>query len=835
MAADESTSQNEAARKHLLGEIRRRAEEAEMKRLEDEDKSRIRHDLSSSLNKSQPAPFQAVQPETPAASNRAAIEQKLLVIRERLTSALERGKADKAAEFLEELLRLAPDDADVPKYRARLVEVHAAASRPKEVTRPPEVRAPGGGEKRPEKKAEEKVEREARRKKIADMLDAGNALYQQEKYDRAAQYIAEVLNLDPLNEEANRLHTAIDKARLLDRQIQEEEEKRRAKERGRTSARMLTPPKAAEPEARPTDFWGASLGGPLSGAKLESDYDLLPEEKGPVGPPPLPLGERIAKRVSEVEIPVKPILTVAVVVILGVAAWYIYDAIRNSVAPALYSILILPASTGGDSSLSYISDGFTEELIGDLSLVPETRVIGPSTAFAFGASSAEPGRIARALGANYFLTWAVARDSDRIGIRLSFADTATGRPVWSQRVRIHPRELSSLQEDILRSMAGAMKIKLVAADGASLAHVVSGNEAAYDMYLRGRSLLRRGERFSPDEAIALFDGALRLDSTFLEAYSALAWAHMLSYETSAAMQQSHIAMTLGSVERGLTQGLRNSEIFRAWGLAEQFRGQYEKAQERFEQAVSMAPSDAEAQRRLALILAARGQIDAGIKAAQRSVTDDPGNIAAHMMLGQLFQFRALHTADDRDDYRAALRAYEQGMRLARDKSEFGSGLYADVLIHLQQSENALTILTDRVARERESYVDYYKLGRIQQSAGRPIPEWQASFVRARELLTVRLAAEPGDAVAQGYLALVHTRLGAFRDAVAAMNQAQALAPKDTDVLYLAARMYALQKDKAHAQEALGRALSRRYSLSGVLDLDFYNLYSEPEFLALLTR
>jgi tetratricopeptide (TPR) repeat protein len=467
--------------------------------------------------------------------------------------------------------------------------------------------------------------------------------------------------------------------------------------------------------------------------------------------------------------------------------------------------------------------------------VPEMRVIAPATAFAFGASGADPGRIARALGANFVLSWSLVRAGEQIGVQLSFTDTVSGKAIWSQKAQVHTRELSALQDDILRSLANSMEVKLTAADGSPLSHVVTNNETAYELYLRGRSLLRRGDRFVPEEAIALFDEALRLDSTFSEAYAASAWAHALAYETSPTMPPSHISMTLGNVEKGLTNGLRNSEIFRAWGLAEQFRGQFDKAIERFEQAVMVAPSDAEAQRRLALVLAARGKLEGAVKAAQRSVADDPGNIVAHTILGQLYQFRALHSTDDREDYRSALRAYEQGLRLARDKSDYGSGLYADVLVHLQQSDRALTLLVDRVARERESFVDYYKLGRVQQSAGKPIPEWQASFVRAREILTARLAAEPGDAVAEAYLALVHTRLGAFKDALAAMNRAMQLAPKDIDVLYLAARMYALQKDRSHAQDALLRALNRRFSLTGVLDLDFFNLYSEPGFLALLTR
>jgi tetratricopeptide (TPR) repeat protein len=95
--------------------------------------------------------------------------------------------------------------------------------------------------------------------------------------------------------------------------------------------------------------------------------------------------------------------------------------------------------------------------------------------------------------------------------------------------------------------------------------------------------------------------------------------------------------------------------------------------------------------------------------------------------------------------------------------------------------------------------------------------------------------QPDDAVAEAYLALVHTRLGAFKEAIAAIDRAQKLAPSDIEVLHLAARMYALQKDKAKALEFLHKALDRRFNISRILDLDYFNLYSEPDFVTVLTR
>jgi tetratricopeptide (TPR) repeat protein len=668
------------------------------------------------------------------------------------------------------------------------------------------------------------------RKKIADMLEAANSYYQQEKYDKALAYIGEVLSLDSSHEKATSLRAQIMKARDLEERIKMEEEEGRAKEHATgppvRPAREEAPPSSG----RPTDFWGASLS-----KKLESDYDLVPEEKGPVGPPPLPMGQRIAGRFSQIHIPLKPVLTIAAVVVLASAVWLVVDYIRNSVSPARYSVLVLPLKPGGDTSIAYVADGFAGDLMAELARMADIRVINPATSNAFGASIAPPGQIARALGANYVLSWSIGRAQENYDLLLSFADTLSAGSLWSPHFHVSARELSALRPEIVRGLAQGMHVKAVTAAGGPLYGAATNNEAAYDLYLRGRSLLSYGDTFAPEEALVLFDQAIHLDPEFAESHSAAAWAHILAYETSVEMQQSHIAQAISEVQRALSAGLRNSETFRAWGLAEESRGGYDNAINRFEQAVAISPSDAESQRRLAVAYAARGRIDESVKAAQRSESDDPGNIAAHTLLGQVEQFKAIHELDNRDDYRAALKAYEQGLRLARDKSDYGSGLYVEVLVHLEQIDRAMDLLLDRTARMRDSYVDFYKIGRVQQSAGTPIAEWQASFIRARDILTAHLATHGDDAVAQAYLALVYTRLGTFKEAVAAIARAQIVAPGDDDVLYLTSRMYALQKDKKLALEYLGKALTRRFSLGAILDMDYFNLHADPEFLATLKR
>jgi len=210
----------------------------------------------------------------------------------------------------------------------------------------------------------------------------------------------------------------------------------------------------------------------------------------------------------------------------------------------------------------------------------------------------------------------------------------------------------------------------------------------------------------------------------------------------------------------------------------------------------------------------------------RSVTDDPRNVDSYALLGMIYHLRG----EDQD----ALQELQQGLRYARDRSSYASEEYSDLLNYTHQPERAAEVLTDRVARTQH-YVDYYKLGRLYQSAGQPKQLWETPLKRAKKLLEETIVSRPLDAQAYSYLALVETRLGFFKNALEASTHARQLGPADLNVLYNTARMFALQADTTQALQYLGKAVDLRFRLSSIIDMDFSNLRSEPEFLQTVTR
>jgi hypothetical protein len=100
MASDEKNKPKKPDRKHLLEEIRRRAEQAELRRIEDEEQDVRKKKLADvpperTAHDSIPVPVPT--PDSPPPADQVARDQKLAVLRERLAIAIEGGPGSSGA------------------------------------------------------------------------------------------------------------------------------------------------------------------------------------------------------------------------------------------------------------------------------------------------------------------------------------------------------------------------------------------------------------------------------------------------------------------------------------------------------------------------------------------------------------------------------------------------------------------------------------------------------------------------------------------------------------------------------------------------------------------
>jgi serine/threonine protein kinase/tetratricopeptide (TPR) repeat protein len=173
----------------------------------------------------------------------------------------------------------------------------------------------------------------------------------------------------------------------------------------------------------------------------------------------------------------------------------------------------------------YLRDGVTEDIITELGRIGGVRVFPRSAVTQYRDKSVTSSEIGRDLNADYVLTGSIRRAGRQVRITVQLVETATGYSLWTER---YDRELGSvieLQDEIARAIARQLRITLPQPREGAMDRRRVANADAYDLYLQGRRLLRRGCKKDVRGATELFERAVEIDPRFALGYAGIGYAY----------------------------------------------------------------------------------------------------------------------------------------------------------------------------------------------------------------------------------------------------------------------------------------------------------------------
>lgn len=300
-------------------------------------------------------------------------------------------------------------------------------------------------------------------------------------------------------------------------------------------------------------------------------------------------------------------LIAAVLVVLLAGGWWY--ARSPDIAPAdpermafplpeVPSIAILPfENMSGEPGEEYFADGLTEDIITDLSRLPDIFVISRRSSFAYKDKVADLAGVAEELGVRYVLEGSARKADDRIRINVRLLDALSGRNVWGERYDRPLDDLLDVQTELSRRIVAAMDAKLVSGAMALQRREGTDKPDAFDLLIRGIREARRSTRESNTVARGMFERALSLDPGYADAKVWLArtyvWAARYGWtdDREAAIRK---AEELIEGADGAGQSVM--------AVIHTMRKDYEAALRAREAAVAASPNSADAHARLGLTL-----------------------------------------------------------------------------------------------------------------------------------------------------------------------------------------------------------------------------------------
>ncbi len=205
------------------------------------------------------------------------------------------------------------------------------------------------------------------------------------------------------------------------------------------------------------------------------------------------------------------------------------DATAPSVAeaqPAVrkLSICVLPfANMSDDPQQEYFSDGISEDIITDLSKVSALEVCARNTAFGFKGKSPNIKEVSHQLGVSHVLEGSVRKAGGRVRITAQLIDGASGNHLWAERYDRDLTDIFALQDEISEAIVGALKLKLLPEEKASIEQRGTDSVEAYNLYLMARRFYidGSGDERNCDAYARLCNRAVAIDPNY-----AIAWALM---------------------------------------------------------------------------------------------------------------------------------------------------------------------------------------------------------------------------------------------------------------------------------------------------------------------
>lgn len=192
-------------------------------------------------------------------------------------------------------------------------------------------------------------------------------------------------------------------------------------------------------------------------------------------------------------------------------------------APGPDSIAVLPfANGGGNASSDYLSDGFTEALIDNLTRIPQLKVRSRNSVFQYKGKDVDVRKVGSDLGVSVLVTGRVVLQGDTIEVTAELTDVRENIEVWGQHYTGKSAEIISLQQRIAGDIAEKLRSKLSPSEKQQVTRQGTQNPEAYELYLKGRYSWNKRTSADLATAISYFNQALARDPGYALAYSALA-------------------------------------------------------------------------------------------------------------------------------------------------------------------------------------------------------------------------------------------------------------------------------------------------------------------------
>ena len=327
-------------------------------------------------------------------------------------------------------------------------------------------------------------------------------------------------------------------------------------------------------------------------------------------------------------------LVIMLVIAGGVLAWLKPWAPREAPASAermVYplpdkpSIAVLPFNNlSGDPEKDYFVDGFTEDIITDLSQFSELFVIAKSSTFTYRDKKVTVGQVAEELGVRYVLDGSVRMTETDLLVTTQLINATSGKNIWAERYERPLAEFHAIQSDVLEQIVSTVAERVENLGLRIASRKQTENLNAYEHVLQGYDLVFRWNIENNEQARMHFEKAIELDPLYARAYSGLGFTHNIDFVRH---WSEDLELSLEKARKASLKAISlndsDNRPYVVLGWAYINGGQYDKGVTELNKGISLNPNDAGVLARSGYAFTYYGEFEQAIDQAERAMRINP--------------------------------------------------------------------------------------------------------------------------------------------------------------------------------------------------------------------
>ena len=225
-----------------------------------------------------------------------------------------------------------------------------------------------------------------------------------------------------------------------------------------------------------------------------------------------------------------PLLVVILIFLLSYIIYLRLDDANSTevstTSSADKSIAVLPFENySGDAELDPFCDGMTDEVISRLTKIKSfTKVSSRTSILLYKNSDKSIPEIASELGVTHILEGSFQKSGDKIKVSLQLIDGPADDHFWADEFTgdWNSNDIFKIQAEVAENVARHMDVQISDSEYEAIQKMPAKNQKAYANYVLAQSQKNKSDKKSIQNAIPLFEKAIELDSTYIDAYVGLA-------------------------------------------------------------------------------------------------------------------------------------------------------------------------------------------------------------------------------------------------------------------------------------------------------------------------